>query len=263
MKLPEVAFHSVDSALIPEDIKRLPRASRRLMEILLKGSDAFPENCLKSWSLDFCLSPKAFEADPRDSSRVHSTTFERTTLSSPFEPSAYAVATGETTRLPSSAVFRSIGYKSVALDGFSELGVPFDERRGIIQNDGLGRVQREVRTQDGAMAHGNFPGLYCAGWVKRGPTGVIASTMTDAFATADAIAEDWEARTSFLPSGVEEKMPPGWEGIKSLTASGNKAPFVRWEDWQRIDAVERDRGGRVGKEREKLTSTADMLNIIG
>lgn len=262
MKLPGVAFHPVDSSLIPEDTKKLPRASRRLMDILLKGSTESLDKCSQSWSLDFRLSPKSFEGASGDSSRVSSTTFERTMLSSPFDHNAYASGTGEITQLPSSIVFRSIGYKSLALDGFSEMGVPFDERRGIIQNDGDGRVHREVRTPDGAMTYGNYPGLYCAGWVKRGPTGVIASTMTDAFDTADAIAQDWDSQAQFLREDTGTAMPSGWEGVKSEIGSAS-ATIVQWKEWHKIDKAERERGRAAGKEREKFTDTADMLAVVG
>lgn len=261
MKLSGVAFHPVDSSLIPTDTKKLPRASRRLMDILLKGSSESLESCSQSWSLDFCLSPKSFESNPGSPSRVASTTFERTILSSPFDHSAYASGTGELMQLPSSIVFRSIGYKSLALDGFSEMGIPFDERRGIIQNDGEGRVHREVRTLDGAMTYSNYPGLYCAGWVKRGPTGVIASTMTDAFATADAIAQDWSSRAQFLCNGTETSAPSGWEGVKSEIGA-TSGSVIQWPEWHKIDKAERERGQAAGKEREKFTSTADMLAVV-
>ena len=35
-------------------------------------------------------------------------------------------------------------------------------------------------------------GLYCSGWVKTGPVGVILTTMTKAFETAEAILDDFE-----------------------------------------------------------------------
>jgi len=108
------------------------------------------------------------------------------------------------------------------------------------------------------MSYGHFPGLYCAGWVKRGPTGVIASTMEDAFATADAIAQDLAAAVPFLNT----KQPAsGWEGVRQETGL-DKARVVDWADWQSIDAAERERGQKVGKEREKFTSTADMLSVL-
>nr|CAE85524.1 related to NADPH:adrenodoxin oxidoreductase precursor, mitochondrial [Neurospora crassa] len=176
MKLSNVSFHPVDTSLLPPDLKSLPRAPRRLMEMLAKGTTAIsqsPSETAKSWSLDFCLTPKAFSPSSSSSTptstQLASTTFERTTLSpSPFDPNAYALPTGETLTLPSSIAFRSIGYKSTPLPEFSDINIPFDERRGIISNDGRGRVQHEERTRGAEMSHGSFPGLYCAGWVKTG-----------------------------------------------------------------------------------------------
>jgi len=261
MKLPDVAFNSLDTSLIPDDVKKLPRAQKRLMEILLKGSPTSVDSATKSWYLDFCLSPKRFESNSRDPSRVGSTVFEKTQLSSPFDTNAFTTGTGELVDIPSSVVFRSIGYKSVPLDGFSDLGVPFDEKRGIIQNDGEGRVQHEARTYDGAMGVSHFPGLYCAGWVKRGPTGVIASTMIDAFATADAIAHDWAAKAPFLNEDSQDRRASGWDAVKTQVDS-QQARIVEWEEWQKIDRAEKERGRKVGKEREKFTRTADMLAVL-
>jgi len=35
-----------------------------------------------------------------------------------------------------------------------------------------------------------WSGVYCSGWVKRGPVGVLATTMNDAFETGKVIVED-------------------------------------------------------------------------
>lgn len=261
MKLPDIGFHPIDTSLIPQDLKSLPRAPKRLMEILLKGSPVGPEKASKSWWLDFCLSPKRFGSSAATPDRVTSTHFEKTQLSSPFDPNAWTSGTGEMVEIPSSVVFRSIGYKSVALDGFDEMGVPFDEKRGIIQNDGQGRVMQERRAHDATAGIRHFPGLYCAGWVKRGPTGVIASTMIDAFATADAIAQDWSSKVPFLSDEHKVDVPAGWDAIKTEIDS-SKARTVRWDEWQKIDQAERERGKLVGKEREKFTKTEDMLAVI-
>lgn len=262
MKLPAVAFYPVDESLIPSDIKKLPRAPRRLMEILVKHSEqslAEPSTKPRSWSLDFCLSPKKFLPNPSSPSTLGFTKFEHTSLSDPFDTNAYALGAGEFLTLPSSIAFRSIGYKSTPLGEFADIGIPFDERRGVISNDGHGRVWHEERTQDAAQTYGHFPGLYCAGWVKRGPTGVIASTMEDAFATADAIVEDLgRGNVPFLKGSAD-----GWEGVKQEIGDLSKKRVVGWEDWLKIDAVERERGKRQGKEREKFTSTAEMLAVLG
>ncbi|KAK3901931.1 hypothetical protein C8A05DRAFT_34360, partial [Staphylotrichum tortipilum] len=191
MRLPGVAFHPVERSLIPPDPSTLPRAPRRLMDILLKGSPtpvAEAPAPQKSWSLDFLLTPSAFQPSPTSPSHLASTTFQQTTLSSPFDPHAYALPAPTTPPLtiPTPLAFRSIGYRSTPLPEFAALGIPFSDRWGVISNDGRGgRVCHEERGADAAMEVGRFPGLYCAGWVKRGPTGVIASTMEDAFGTAD------------------------------------------------------------------------------
>ena len=260
MKLPTLAFHPIDSTLIPSDPSTLPRARRRLMDILLKGSPTpIAPPPPKSWSLDFCLTPKAFLPSPSTPSRLATAEFEQTSLSSPFDPNAYALGTGKTTQITCSVAFRSIGYKSTPLPEFADLGIPFDDGRGVISNDRHGRVQHEERARDGLSVLGSFPGLYCAGWVKRGPTGVIASTMQDAFDTADAMAGDWAEQVPFLNAGREVD---GWEGVKAEQGVEG-AKVVSWEDWRRIDGAERERGRPVGKEREKFTKTAEMLAVLG
>ncbi|GAP84865.2 putative ferredoxin-NADP+ reductase [Rosellinia necatrix] len=252
-KLPAVSLHPVDIDSYVEDISQLPRARQRLLGLLVKGSNVQPQDSAKSWSLDFCLSPTEFRG--RSEGRVQSTTFERTSLLSPSDPMSNVRSLGTQLQLPSSVVFRSIGYKSVALPGFTEAGILFDDKKGVIQNDGDGRVLQAVR--DDAEGNGRtavLPGTYCAGWVKRGPTGVIASTMEDAFLTGDAIAADWAAGAKFLNFGEGH----GWEGLRT-EVDKEKCRVIQWEDWKKIDKAERDRGLLVGKVREKFTSTSEML----
>lgn len=265
MNLPDVAFDPIDTSLMPSDLKSLPRQRRRVTEVLLKGAKASPSSASKSWSLDFCLSPTEFQPDLSNPSSVGSTAFEKTSLSpDPFGPQSSATGTGETTTFSSPLVFRSIGYKSVGLPEFEPLGVAFDDRRGIIGNDMVGgRVLRKSSPEESHP--GLFPGLYCAGWVKRGPTGVIASTMEDAFATADAIARDWKEGKDFLgDAGVVEGRGPesaGWGGVESEAGRQVSNAAVDWEGWLAIDKAERDMGQLKGKLREKFTTTEDMLKV--
>ncbi|KAI1180716.1 hypothetical protein F4777DRAFT_529037 [Nemania sp. FL0916] len=255
MVLDAVSFHPVVMSLLPEEISKLPRARRRLMEVLVKGSKKQLKHTARSWSLDFCLSPTEFGGTP--DGNVQSTTFERTSLSSPFEPtSSVQSLLGEKIELPSSVVVRSIGYKSVALPGFAEAGILFDDKRGVIEHDGFGRVlqppPKEKEEQFFKMT--TYPGLYCAGWVKTGPTGVINSTMMDAFITGEAIATDWISGERFLDS----EQNSGWEGL-STEVDKDKCRVIRWEDWKKIDKAEKERGLLSGKEREKFTSIDEML----
>lgn len=256
MKLPGVGFHPITPGFIPEDTSGLLRPTKRLMALLQTGSLAKVHESEKSWSLDFCQSPTEFLADPNRPSHVGSTTFEQTALSSLSSPHAKATGTGECVTHESSLVFRSIGYKSVPLDGFEEAGIPFDESRGTILNDGLGRVVQDSETKTPVR------GVYCAGWVKRGPTGVIASTMEDAFSTADTIAHDVHKKAALLDLG-EDGSRHGWAGVEADTPSNQLSRVVSWQDWQLIDQAEKAKGKLASKERIKFTSTKDMLALLG
>lgn len=194
--------------------------------------------------------------------------------SDPFNPSAKVtpktLSSGQPAEvnLPASVFFRSVGYKSLPLPGLEDLGIQFDEQRGIIPNDGFGRVKTPVdsgetqKLPDGSLIS-YLPGLYCAGWVKRGPTGVIASTMTDAFTTADTIMQDLanhQASGSLLHT-PDHSTGLGWEGVKA-EADRRGLRATSWQDWQRIDAVERERGQEQGKVREKFTCVQEMLDVV-
>lgn len=220
---------------------------------MLKHSSIPSSQASKSWSLDFHQSPISFNSSTAKPTVLSSITFAKTNIQGEdqFNPSAKAVLTNEQKDIPASLAFRSIGYKSEALPGMKSLGIHFDDRRGIIPNDYYGRVNSPSESGDMKA----IPGMYCAGWVKRGPTGVIANTMEDAFATAEAIVKDWYSGAPFLSGGQ------GWSALKrEIDDKGIRT--VSWDDWRKIDAAERARGKERGKEREKFTSVAEMLNIL-
>lgn len=143
--------------------------------------------------------------------------------------------TGTFEDLPVQLVFRAVGYRSVALPG-----VPFDERNGLVPNAG-GRVLHE---SDGPVRAGE----YVAGWVKRGPQGVIGTNKQDAAETVAALLAD-------VP---EAEMPPRPDFVEFLTERG--VPFVDWEGWSRIDARERALGAAEGRERVKISPLPDLLD---
>ncbi|TWU75581.1 NADPH-adrenodoxin reductase [Metarhizium rileyi] len=260
MKLPSVAFLPVDRSLIPMDLHSLPRASKRLMGVILKGSEVRHEETAKSWSLDNCLSPRRFLGDRESPQDVARTEFNITKLTDTFNPSSEAIQTDQILQLPSEIVFRSVGYKSVALPEFAAMGIQFDESRGIVKNDGLGRVTQSLAADQHMSISRHVPGLYCAGWVKRGPTGVIASTMQDAFITAEAIVQDWVSGAKFLrPKGSTAAQ--GWDGVRQ-DSNSHLERRVSWDQWLQIDRAEKQGGKRLGKEREKFTNIQDMLAII-
>jgi adrenodoxin-NADP+ reductase len=240
LHLEDVSFTPIPDDLFPPDLKNLPRPKRRLLELLKKGNSNTEAS--KSWSLEFLLAPKELVwADDG----LRGVLFSQTKLEDPESPDSKVTATNETRLIPASTLFRSIGYKSEAIPGLEELGVEFDDRTGTIKHDGEGRILPKGPQ--------TLP-LYCSGWVKRGPTGVIASTMTDAFQTAEAMVQDWR-RQKWTTTTKD-----GWDGVKS------EAPNVRplhWSDWHKIDRAEKAKGAERGKPREKFGQVDDMLAAAG
>ena len=104
--------------------------------------------------------------------RVEGITLERTAIS----PDGKFGGTGEFETLDAQMVLRSVGYQSVPLPG-----VPFDSRASVVPN-----AQGRVLGEDGAP----LPGEYVAGWLKRGPTGVIGTNKSDAAETVRCLLED-------------------------------------------------------------------------
>jgi ferredoxin--NADP+ reductase len=146
-----------------------------------------------------------------------------------------AVPTDEREVIRCGIVFRSVGYHGVALPG-----VPFDETSGTVPNEG-GRVL------DGRGAV--IPGLYCAGWIKRGPTGVIGTNKKDATETVDLLLED--ARSGKLPERVD--------GSVDELLADRGVDVVTYAGWGAIDAVEKARGGQEGRPRVKLSTWDELL----
>jgi adrenodoxin-NADP+ reductase len=261
MRIPDVAFEPIDRSLYPNDIKSLPRVQKRIADVLLKGTPISPAP--RHWALDFLRAPNSMNADA--SGHLSSISFTHQAFapgSDPFDQRARVEPTPHTSSTEASLAFRSVGYKSTALPGLHKIGVPFDGKLGIIPNDAHGRVITPEQGP-GSLTAGHVHGLYCAGWVKRGPTGVIASTMMDAFSSADIIVQDWENDVPFLngSQGEEKSTGLGWEGLKEdVEKSGIRA--LSWSDWKRIDAAERARGKAKGKEREKFASVEDMLRVL-
>ncbi|KIW44789.1 uncharacterized protein PV06_03237 [Exophiala oligosperma] len=264
LHLDDVNFEPIPESLFPQDLKSLPRPKRRLMELLKKGSPV-KEGATKSWSLDFLLSPKSLSRSASDTDKLEGVVFSRTKLDDPDSPGSKVTSTDETRLIPASTLFRSIGYKAEAIPGMRDIGADFDEHRGTVRHDGSGRVYPVEDPQKDNDADNQNASLYCSGWVKRGPTGVIASTMTDAFETAEAIVQDWKKKVTF---GSDHHVPlprpgrAGWKGVQADAAALN-LPLrpVHWSSWQKIDAAERSVGAAHGKPREKFGSVDEMLQV--
>ncbi|KAJ9607354.1 NADPH-adrenodoxin reductase [Cladophialophora chaetospira] len=260
LHLEDVNFTPIPADLFPSDLSKLPRPKKRLMELLKKGSP-FNENATKSWSLDFLLAPKSLEWSESDPDKLQSITFSKTKLESLADPDSKVSSTAETQSIPTTTLFRSIGYKAEAIPGMADLGADFDEQKGMIRHDGFGRIVPLQHTD----TKGLQASLYCSGWVKRGPTGVIASTMTDAFQTAEAIVEDWRKKTADSSPATNSALPQaGWKGVEA-DAKILRLPLrpMHWDNWQSIDQAEKKVGMEKGKPREKFGSVKEMLKASG
>jgi adrenodoxin-NADP+ reductase len=264
MNIPSVGFKGMSpSDLLPEDTKILSRPQKRIAELLKKHSNSSAGlDAPKSWMLRFLLAPSKFSASSQDASRLGQLSFTRTAYTAEgaeFDPKASVASTDDTVSFETPLAFRSIGYKSEPLPGFPELGIQFDERRGVIPNAN-GRI-----IAPGQDREEHLPGMYCAGWVKRGPTGVIASTMDDAFMTAENLIADWgRPGYRFLNGdGTAHDLGDGsgWSSVRRYADERGLRP-VSWADWQRIDQVEKQRGQAKGKEREKIPSVPAMLEVL-
>ncbi|KAK3684514.1 NADPH-adrenodoxin reductase [Vermiconidia calcicola] len=276
LNLPAVGFAPPPESwdeLIQAERKKLPRQLRRIAEVLERGSKTPMDQADKAWQLGYLRSPAEFLSS--NGENLKAVGFEQTeyisdiasTISGDPQQDLNNVramkvkGTGKKTMLRANLAFISVGYQSEPLPGFDKLGIPFDENFGIIPNDMYGRVMAPGRGPAGALTAGHIPGMYCSGWVKRGPTGVIASTMDDAFSTGDIIVKDWESGVKFSEGEEAGRKKEGFEAVRrEMQRRGIRS--VSWPDWMKIDTEERRRGKEKGKEREKFRTIEEMMQLV-
>lgn len=150
-----------------------------------------------------------------------------------------AIRTGEEFEIPAGLVFRSIGYKGLGLPG-----VPFDEDQGIIPNE-----KGRVHNLNGSVV----PGLYTAGWIKRGPSGVLGTNKPCSTETIACLLEDVASLTPCAN--------PSTEAVLELLKSRN-VRSVSFEDWKVIESLENEKGKEIGKPREKFVSREAIFSAL-
>jgi ferredoxin--NADP+ reductase len=201
------------------ELEAAPPTVRRNIEHLRDYAAREPSGKPRAIRLRFLSSPVAIHGD----GKVEAIELVRNEL-----VDGRAVPTEERETIPCGIVFRSVGYQGVAL-----AGLPFDERSATIPNEG-GRVE---------------PGLYAAGWIKRGPSGVIGTNKKDATETVALLLDD--ARAGLLSARGEGTLEELLEqrGVEAVLYAG----------WEAIDAAERNAGEPLGRPRIKLASWDDLL----
>ncbi|OGO48341.1 MAG: NADP oxidoreductase [Chloroflexi bacterium RBG_16_63_12] len=154
-----------------------------------------------------------------------------------------AKATDQLEELPVGLVFRSVGYRGVPLPD-----VPFHEKWGVILNE-KGRVIDPESKQP-------FVGQYTAGWIKRGPSGVIGTNKPDAVETVNCMLEDLAQDKLLQPSQPESRC------VEDLVRA-RQPLFFTFADWLKLDEMEVARGQAQGRPRVKFTSVEEMLAALG
>jgi ferredoxin--NADP+ reductase len=211
------------------------RATQKKVEILKEYARREPAGKSRRLNLRFLVSPVELTGDGRGG--VAALKLVRNELYATSAGTLQARATDQSETLPVGLVFRSVGYRGVPLPG-----VPFNESWAVILND-RGRVLDPDTKQP-------IVGEYTAGWIKRGPTGVIGTNKKDATETAQAVLED--ARAGKLGRGDAAS------AIDALLA-GRGVAVVSQTGWEAIDAAERAAGEPLGRPRVKLAEWDALL----
>ena len=230
----DVVVDPAELELDPASAAELEAASnvvQRNVEILRDFATRKPSGKPRTVRLRFRVTPVAILGEER----VEGIEIAHNRLEPDERGSVRAVATEEREAVSCGLVFRSVGYRGIGIPG-----VPFDERSGTIPN-----VDGRVLDEGGAP----IAGLYCAGWIKRGPTGVIGTNKKDATETVERLLED--ARDGRLPAREG--------GTIDEVLADRGAEVVMYAGWEAIDALERSRGEPHGRPRVKLCSWDELL----
>ncbi|KAH8919399.1 Aldo/keto reductase [Atractiella rhizophila] len=216
------------------------RMMKRIFDLLQKGSKVSPEDSSKSWTFKFLKAPLGLVEE--DGGKMKAVQWGSNQLLHDRHNSKASKVTaipGVVETRKADVLFKSIGYRSVGIDG-----LPMDEKTSTYKNEN-GRILDQAGRR--------VPGLYAAGWLARGPTGVIADTLSYAYDSADSLILD--SRSCRNPHRTEDASLENYR--KKLEKDG----AVIWKGWQAIDAEERRRGGRIGKERVKITDVHEALKV--
>jgi ferredoxin--NADP+ reductase len=222
-----------------------------------------PAGAARRLTVRFWLSP----VEIHGAERVEGLTLERTSLGA----DGRLTGTGQFETMSVQMVLRSVGYQSVPLPD-----VPFDDRSHTVPN-----AEGRVLGPDGQP----LPREYVAGWLKRGPTGVIGTNKSDAAQTVRSLLADLAggpgADDVQLPrpgllrlpeaAGSEDSEQGGGAGLDepwsarfgALLAERGIKP-ISYADWLKIETAEKELAAELGRgARVKLASRADIHAACG
>jgi ferredoxin--NADP+ reductase len=232
----EVALDPLSQAEADKD-----RATQKKVELLQGYARREPSGKSRRLHIRFLVSPLELVGD--EDGGVAAMRLVRNELVAGEDGSLKARATGEVEELPVGLVFRSVGYRGVALSG-----VPFHDRWGVILNEKGRVVDAETREP--------LPGQYASGWIKRGPSGVIGTNKPCSVETVNCMLEDLASGRTLEPED------PSGASVERLV--GERQPdFLCYADWRRLDEIETARGREANRPRVKFTTVDEMLGALG
>eukprot|EP00775_Hariotina_reticulata_P013005 gene13005-13134_t len=245
--LPDIAVHVQPSQLVISEADQAEmkavRLKRRIYELISNAAKADKPSADRHLHFQFYRNPAAILAD--ENHQVHAIRVEKTRLVADAARGVVAVGTGDFEEYPVQLVLKSIGYKSLPLKG-----VPFDSRQGIVPN----KAGRVLAGGQNAADH-VIPGLYVCGWIKRGPTGIIGTNLTDAEETVASMEQDFQKRSN----GTNKAGAAGLQDL--LHQRGVRA--VDWAGFERLNQYEMQQGQLTGASRVKVVSLNGMLEAAG
>jgi ferredoxin--NADP+ reductase len=231
-----------DVVIDPSDLELEPASEAALgeslvarnLDVMREYAARLPSGKRRTLELRFRVSPVAILGD----AKVEAVEVVRNELVTDETGTVRAEPTDEREVIPCGIVFRSVGYRGVPIPG-----VPFDEERGTMRNRD-GRVLDERGEP--------VPGVYCGGWIKRGPTGIIGTNKKDATETVELLLEDASA-------GALPRTDATAADVDALLAERSVA-VVAYSGWEAIDAAECARGEPHGRPRIKLATWDELLS---
>lgn len=249
-ELGEIA--GADICVLPEEAELDPlsqaayeasddRTLKRNVEIVQEYAKHEPTGKPRKLTVRFLVSPVELIGD--DDGNLVAMKLVRNELYEKDDGSLRPRATDQYEEIPVGLVFRSVGYRGVPLPG-----VPFREDWGTIPNVD-GRVVTDPESKEVVV------GEYVAGWIKRGPSGVIGTNKPDSVATVEAMMEDLAKGNHLDPAHPEVK------AAEALVRE-RKPNYFSYADWQRLDEIEEARGEEQGRPRVKFTSYKAMLDAL-
>ena len=245
-------LEAADIVVRPEEVQLDPlsrdaldksgdRASAKKVEILQSYARRPPGGKPRRLLVRFLVSPVAVLDN--DAGAVGGIRLVRNRLVASAIGAIQAQPTEDVEDLPAGLVFRSVGYRGVPLPG-----VPFDDKWGVVLNEKGGVLDPDTKQP--------LPGEYTAGWIKRGPSGVIGTNKPDAAETVAGMLEDAAAGQTLEP--------PQPDPVAAERLVRQRQPsYISYPDWLRLNELEVARGRAQGRPRVKFTRLDEMLAALG